>query len=405
MKYITILVDGAADYEIEELGNKTPLEVANTPCITKLARFGEIGLVKTIPDGMSPGSDAANLSVMSYDPLIYHTGRSPLEAASMGIELLETDVAFRCNLVTVSGDEPYENKTMIDHASSDITTEEARQLILDIREDLQTDFFKYYPGVSYRHLIVWNNGPYEFDLTPPHDILGKKITDYLPKGPYKDFFIDMTKKSYDLLKNHPINLKREERGLNPANSIWIWGEGKKPRLDSFEEKFNLSGSVISAVDLINGIGLLAGLKPIKVEGATGTIHSNFAGKAKAAIEALSSDDFVYIHLEAPEQCGHQGDLQGKIKSIEIIDELVVRPIFEHFHASGKPFKMMVLPDHRTPISIRTHSSEPVPYVIYDSTQVRETPDNYFSEKSAEASYNYFDVGHKLMGYFLNKHRD
>ena len=405
MKYIIILVDGAADYEIEELENKTPLEVANIPCITKLARLGEIGMVKTIPDGMSPGSDTANLSVMGYDPLIYHTGRSPLEAASIGVELLETDVTFRCNLVTVSGDEPYENKTMMDHSSSDITTEEASQLILDIREDLQTEYLKYYPGVSYRHLIVWDKGPYEFDLTPPHDILGKKITDYLPKGPSKDFIIDMTKKSYELLKNHPINIKREQLGLNPANSIWIWGEGKKPRLDSFEEKFNLSGSVISAVDLINGIGILAGLKPIKVEGATGTIHSNFTGKAKAAIEALSNDDFVYLHLEAPDECGHQGDLRGKIKSLEIIDELVVRPIFEQLKTSEKPFKIMILPDHRTPISLRTHSLEPVPYVIYDSTQKRQTLNNYFSEKSAEASNNYFNTGHKLLDYFLDRHQD
>ncbi len=392
-----------ADYEIEELGNRTPLEVANIPAITKLARFGEIGMVKTIPDSMPPGSDIANLSVMGYDPLIYHTGRSPLEAASMGVELLETDVTFRCNLVTVSGDETYENKTMIDHSSSDITTEEATQLILDIREHLQTEFFKFYPGISYRHLIVWDKGPFEFDLTPPHDILGRKITDYLPKGPCNDFILDTIKDSYELLKNHPINIERKELGLNPANSIWIWGEGKKPRLDSFERKFNLSASVISAVDLINGIGILAGLKPIKVEGATGTIHSNFTGKAKAAIEALSGDDFVYIHLEAPDECGHQGDLEGKIKSIEIIDELVVQPIIEHFEISGKPFKVMVLPDHRTPISLRTHSSEPVPYVIYDSTQARETPDNHFSEKSAEASNNYFDAGYRLLNYFLDKH--
>lgn len=403
MKYITVLVDGMADYEIETLGNKTPLDVANIPNITFIAEHGEIGMVQTVPEGMSPGSDTANLSVMGYDPKIYHTGRSPLEAASMGVDLLSTDVTFRCNLVTVSEDEPYELKTMIDHSSGEITTEESQQLILDIRDELQTEFLKYYPGVSYRHLIVWDQGPYEFELTPPHDILGRQITDYLPKGPSKDLLLQMTKKSYALLKDHPINLDRKRRGLNPANSIWIWGEGKKPNLSSFNEKYQMKGSVISAVDLINGIGILAGLKPIVVKGATGTIHTNFSGKANAAIEALlAGDDFVYVHIEAPDECGHQGDLAEKIRAIEIIDEKVIKPIYERLTASGEPFKIMVVPDHRTPIALRTHSSEPVPYVIYDSRCESYQPENRFSEKAATDSKKHFDTGYQLLDYFLDR---
>lgn len=401
MKYITILVDGMADYEIEKLGYKTPLDVANIPTITELAQKGEIGLVKTIPEGMAPGSDTANLSVMGYAPEIYHTGRSPLEAASIGVELTDTDITFRCNLVTVSSDEPYDEKTIIDHSSGEITTEEAKQLILDIRDELQSEFIKFYPGVSYRHLIVWEEGPDEYDLTPPHDILEREIKDYLPKGPNKDILYNMMKKSNELLENHPINLARKERGLNPANSIWIWGEGKKPKLDLFKEKFGVNGSVISAVDLIYGIGILAGLKPIKVEGATGTIHTNFAGKAKAAVKnLLDGDDFVYIHIEAPDECSHQGDLEGKIKSIEIIDDKVVKYVVKEMDSANEDYKIMILPDHRTPVATRTHSSEPVPYVIYDSRKNNNNPENKFSEKVALDSGNYFDTGYELMNYFL-----
>ncbi|GAA0178739.1 cofactor-independent phosphoglycerate mutase [Clostridium sediminicola] len=403
MKYITILVDGMADYEIEHLNNKTPLAVANIPTITEMAQKGEVGLVQTVPIGMSPGSDTANLSVMSYAPEIYHTGRSPLEAASMGVELSSTDVTFRCNLVTLSEEEPYEEKTMIDHSSGEITTEEAKKLILDIRELLETELIKYYPGVSYRHLIVWDKGPFDYKLTPPHDILEKKIKTHLPSGPNKDILFNMMKKSYDLLKNHPINLARKEKGLNPANSIWIWGEGKKPKLDSFKSKFGLNGAVISAVDLINGIGILAGLKTIEVAGATGTINTNFSGKAESAIKTLiQGDDFVYVHIEAPDECSHQGDLDGKIKSIEIIDEKIVKPIKKAMEDAGEDFRVLILPDHRTPIKIRTHSSEPVPYVIYDSRVNNNNPKNNFTEKSATESGNFFDAGEKLMTYLLKE---
>jgi 2,3-bisphosphoglycerate-independent phosphoglycerate mutase len=403
MKYITVLVDGMADYEIESLGNKTPLQVANIPTITSLAQKGEIGLVQTVPKGMSPGSDTANLSVMGYAPEIYHTGRSPLEAASMGVELLETDVTFRCNVVTVSEDESYDQKTMIDHSAGEISSAEAKELILFIKKELENEFIKYYPGVSYRHLIVWDKGPEEFTLVPPHDFLGQKVTNYLPKGPNSSIIYAMMKKSYDLLNNHPINIARREKGLNPANSIWIWGEGKKPKLDSFKGKFGLTGSVISAVDLIYGIGILAGLKAIPVEGATGTIHTNFDGKASAAINTLlEGDDFVYIHLEAPDECGHQGDLEGKIKSIELIDEKIVKPVKTAMEKASEKYRILILPDHRTPIKIRTHSSEPVPYVIYDSTVDSFKKENRFSEISAEESKNYFGTGHELLNYFLQK---
>ena len=402
MKHIIILTDGAGDYEIESLGNKTPLEVAKTPFIDELSQKGEVGLVQTIPQGMQPGSDVANLSVMGYAPDKYHTGRSPLEAASMGVPLVDTDITFRCNIVTLTEDEPYEEKTILDHSSGDITTEESTQLILDIREKLQTEFIQFYPGVSYRHLILWKEGPYDFDLTPPHDILTQKITNYLPKGPYKDILYNMMSHSYDLLKDHPINIARKERGLNPANSIWIWGEGKKPQLDPFYDKYQLKGSVISAVDLINGIGILAGLQPVKVEGATGTLHTNFDGKGKAAIEALlNGDDFVYIHLEAPDECGHQGDLEGKIKSLELIDDKIVGAIKNALDEAKEDYRIMILPDHMTPIAKRTHTSDPVPYIIYDSTQNTNLSQNRFTEKSAKTAGNFFNDGPSLTYYFVN----
>src|SRR6056297_870002 len=336
MKYITILVDGMADYPIEALGGKTPLESAKIPAINALARRGEVGMVQTVPAGMAPGSDVANLALMGYEPELYHTGRSPLEAASMGVELSETDITFRCNLVTLGDGGGFETRTMLDHSAGEISNDEARQLIELIDERLGTEDFKFYPGVSYRHLLVWKHGPWGFELTPPHDILGQGIAGHLPAGEHGPLFLDMTKRSVELLEEHPVNRARRERGENPANSIWIWGEGKRPTLTPFKEKYGLSGAVISAVDLIFGIGILAGLRPIHVEGATGTIHTNFDGKAAAAMEALGGDaDYVYLHLEAPDECGHQGDLKGKIRSIELIDRKVVQPIQAALEASGE----------------------------------------------------------------------
>lgn len=403
MKLVTVLVDGMADYKIPSLGDKTPLEVAAIPTINFLAKHGEIGIVDTIPEGMAPGSDIANLSVMGYDPKIYHSGRSPLEAASMGVEMTETDVTFRCNLVTLTNEENYGERTILDHSSGDITTEEARELITDLKKTLETEDIHFYPGVSYRHLILWNNGPKEYDLTPPHDILGKKIGEHLPKGPNGAALLKMMEASTAILENHPVNKRRVENGLNPANSIWIWGEGVKPKLDSFLEKYGVEGAVISAVDLIQGIGVLAGMEAIQVEGATGTLHTNFDGKAQAAIKALDSDkDFVYIHLEAPDECGHQGDLDGKIRSVELIDEKVVLPLYTFLKELGEPYRILVLPDHHTPISLRTHTADPVPYVLYDSQKTQSHDEYVFTEDAAKAAGRFFESGVALADYFFSR---
>ncbi len=403
MKYIIIVPDGVADYKISGLNNKTPLEHAYIPTVNDIAQKGEIGLVKTIPQNMPPGSDVANLSVMGYAPEKYHTGRSPLEAASIGIDLLETDVTFRCNLVTLSDEEDYAQKTMLDHSSDEITTAESKIIIEDIAKVLQTNSIYFYPGVSYRHVIVWKEGPDDFELTPPHDILGQKIATYLPKGNSKDIILDMMIKSNKILKDHPVNKKRIEMGLRPANSIWIWGEGKKPRLDLFYDKYKLKGSVISAVDLVKGIGICAGLKSVDIEGATGNIHTNFEGKAYAALKELENgQDFVYIHIEAPDECGHQGDVENKVRSMELIDEKIIKTIKEALDKRGEDYKMMILPDHPTPIAVRTHTAEPVPFVIYDSTKSSLNQEYAFCEIAAEKSGLYFDAGYKLTDYFLDK---
>jgi 2,3-bisphosphoglycerate-independent phosphoglycerate mutase len=395
-----------ADYPVDELDGRTPLEAADIPAINSLAAKGEVGMVQTVPEGMSPGSDVANLSLMGYEPEIYHTGRSPLEAASMGVELADTDIAFRCNLVTLEGDDPFESKTMKDHSSGEITNEESHELIEVIDRELGGNGLRFYPGVSYRHLLVWENGPYDFDLTPPHDILGQGIAEYLPAGPHGPFFLDLTKRSVELLENHPVNRKRKERGLNPANSIWIWGEGKRPQLALFADKYGLRGAVISAVDLINGIGVLAGLRPIHVEGATGNIHTNFDGKAAAAIEALSGDDdYVYLHLEAPDECGHQGDLREKIRSIELIDKKIVAPINAALAQFGEDYRILILPDHPTPIALRTHVSEPVPYVLFDSRKAAveggQEKDQQFTEVSGRSTGRFFPTGPDLIRYYLS----
>ncbi len=403
MKYVIVLTDGVADVKIEALGNKTPLQVAKIPTINKLAQMGEIGAVKTVPDGMAPGSDVANLSVMGYDPQVYHTGRSPLEAISMGIHLEETDVTFRCNLVTLSAEGNYFDKTMLDNSAGEISSQEAAILIDAVNEAFRTENIAFYAGVSYRHAMVWNDGHEDFEMTPPHDILDREIKDYMPHGKDAAFIIAMMEKSYDILKNHPINKKREEQGLKPANSIWIWGQGRKPRLNSFYEKYGIQGSVVSAVDLVKGIGICAGLQSIDVEGVTANIHTNFEGKTKAVIDELKAGkDFVYLHVEAPDECGHQGDIEGKIKSMEIIDEKMVKPIFEYLKTTGEDFKIMVLPDHPTPICIRTHTGDPVPYVLFDSRKQSFVESNAFDEELAVSSGNYFDKGFKLTDYFLGE---
>lgn len=360
-------------------------------------------MVKTIPDGIAPGSDAANLSVMGYDPSVYLTGRSPLEAASIGIDMADTDVAFRTNIITLQGDGAYEDLTVLDHSAGDISTEEADELIKAVQEQLGTDTVKFYTGVSYRHCMIVKNGSTDYDLTPPHDILGRKVKDYLPKGKDADFITDMMKKSYEILKDHPVNKAREAKGLNPANTIWIWGQGKKPALTLFREKYGLSGTAISAVDLIKGIAICAGLDSVDVEGATGTLHTNFDGKCQAAIEEFKKGkDFVYMHLEGPDECSHQGDMEGKIKCLEDIDSKVLMPVVKYLESTGEDFKVLVVPDHRTPLAIRTHSSTPVPYVVYKSNDLKEENEaNGFCEVSGEKG-GYFDSGFALADYFFEE---
>ena len=401
MKYLVLVPDGAGDEEIAMLGNKTPLQAAKMNNINQLAQKGTVGLVRTIPPGIAPGSDAANLSVMGYDPVIYHTGRSPLEAASMGIKMSETDVAFRTNLVTLKGEGAYDDLVIADHSAGDITSNEAKVLIGYIEEKLGTDRIRFYPGVSYRHAMIVKDGSTDYDLTPPHDVLTRRAGDYLPKGEGSEFITEMMKKSYELLSVHPVNLERVKKGLNPANSIWIWGQGRKPNLSSFYEKYGIRGTAISAVDLIKGIALCAGLDSVDVEGATGTIHTNFRGKAQAAIEEYKKgQDFVYLHLEAPDECSHQGDLEGKIKSLEMIDELVLKPILDYLESSGENYKVLIVPDHRTPMAIRTHSATPVPYVLYDTTkEAVSDPERAFSEEQGKNG-RFFENGFELADYFF-----
>ena len=389
-----------ADRPIPELSGKTPLEYAKTPMMDELAKQSEVGLVHTIPEGMSPGSDTANMSVCGYDPKIYYTGRSPLEALSIGVEMKDTDVAIRTNVVTVSDDDlPYEEKTIIDHSSSEIDTEDAAVLIEAVKKELANEMFAFYVGTSYRHLLIWDKGSV-VELTPPHDILGKTIGEYLPK---ESLLFEMQKKSYEILNNHPINVARAAAGLNKANSIWFWGAGTKPILTSFEEKTGKKGAMISAVDLLKGIAVGAGMDNKNVEGANGQLHTNYEGKAQAAVDALTKEgyDFAYIHVEAPDEMGHQGSVERKVQAIEYLDEKVIRYVKEAMDQSGEDYRMLILPDHPTPIAVRTHTSEPVPYLLYDSTDLQDNRWEY-SEKCAEAGGIYKPQGHKLIDYFFSK---
>lgn len=402
MKYIIFLCDGMADYPVDSLGGKTPLSVANNPNMNELCRKGELGLVKTVAEHLSPGSDVANLSVMGYDPDIYYTGRSPLEALSIGVNLRDSDVTFRANVVTLSDEENYADKTMVDYSSGEITTAEAHELINYLKENMSFDHIDLYGGTSYRHLVVWDGGSTNVTLTPPHDISDKKVTEYLPKGEGADVLLAMMKKSHELLKNHPINLDRIARGLNPANSLWIWGEGTKPMLSAFRDKFGISGTMISAVDLLKGIGNGTKMDVIEVEGATGNIDTNFDGKAAAAIEAFKNGtDFVYIHMEAPDECGHHGDTEDKILSIELIDEKVIKPVVDYLKSTGEDFRVLITPDHPTPIALKTHVRDAIPFVIYDSR--KDTGLNLdYTEENAKETGLYIEPGYKLMEKFLEK---
>ena len=397
MKYLVILGDGMADYPLEELGNKTPLEYANTPMMDSLAQKGEMGLVHTIPEGMSPGSDTANLSVLGYNPKKYYSGRSPLEALSIGVPMKETDVSLRCNFVTLSETEDtYEKRTMIDHSSGEISTEDAAVLVEAVKPLLE-EAYQLYVGTSYRHCLIWEQGKV-VELAQPHDILGQCIENYLPK---EEKLFEMMKKSYDILVNHPINIERKKKGLNPANSCWFWGAGTRPALDSFEEKTKKTGAMISAVDLLKGIAVGTSMKVIEVEGANGGLHTNYAGKANAALDVLLKDDydFVYVHLEGPDEMGHQGSVERKIKAIENLDDKIIRPIVEGLEAAGVSFRMLVLPDHPTPICLRTHTSDAVPYVLYDSTNIQNH--NWcYNEKEAATTGNEVEKGHEIIDALL-----
>lgn len=398
-----MLCDGMADEPYEKLNNKTPMELAKKPTMDYLASKGEVGMVKTVAEGLKPGSDVANLSVLGYEPAVYYTGRSPLEAASIGIDLKESDVTLRTNLVTLSDEENYEDKTMVDYCADDISSEEAKILIEFVEEKLGDEIFRFYPGVSYRHCLVWANGDKDnVSFTPPHDITGQPIKSHIPTGSAVQPLYDLMKKSYELLKDHPVNKARIERGKKPANSIWLWGEGTKPILDSFKKKFGKNGSMISAVDLLKGIAICAEMNSVDVEGATGYLDTNFEGKAQAAIDEFKKgQDFVYIHVEAPDECGHRGEYENKVKAIELIDEKILTPV-TNFLKDFDDFAVLVCPDHPTPLNIKTHSSNPVPYVIYDSKNEKESGVNSFTENNARETGNYIEKGFTMMNYFLSK---
>jgi len=403
MKYILVLGDGMADWPLEALGGKTPLQAAYKPTLDMLSKKSTMGMVKTVPQGMPAGSDVANLSVFGFDPKRYYTGRSPLEAISMGLNLSQEDTALRCNLVTLSAEEDYGQKTMVDYSAGEITTEESTQLMEAIAQGLNREGISFHPGISYRHCLIWHNGPLDIQLTPPHDISGKTIGPFLPKGPGAELALKLMELSCNILKEHPINQKRMAKGLNPATSIWLWGQGKKPSVPLFAEKYGLVGSVISAVDLIKGIGIVSGMRSVDVEGATGNIHTNFKGKAEAALEELRNGrDFVYIHIEAPDECGHQGLLNEKVRSIELIDSLVIDTLIKGLEGLDD-YRLMVLPDHPTPIAIKTHCADPVPFMIYDSRQKDIVDDKaVYSEAYAQSTGLHISQGHTLMDLLLER---
>ena len=400
MKYIIILGDGMADEPIVELKGLTPLEHAKTPQMDLMAKQSEIGLIHTIPEGMKPGSDTANLSVLGYNPREYYTGRSPLEALSIGVPMKADDIALRTNLVTISdGDVAFGDKKILDHSSSEISTEDAAVLLKAVQKELQTGTHQFYVGTSYRHLLIWAKGEV-VDLVQPHDVLGQTIGQHMPEDP---ILRDMMVRSYEILKDHPINKARKEAGLNPANCCWFWGAGTKPAVSSFEEKTGKKGAMISAVDLLKGIAVGAGMKNIHVEGADGTLHTNYEGKAQAAVDVLVKDDydFVYVHVEAPDEMGHQGSVTRKVQAIEYLDSRVIKPVKAGLDAAGVEYRMMILPDHPTPIRVRTHTPDPVPYLLYDSTALQDHTWNY-NEKEAKQSGNVIAKGHQGMDYLLGR---
>ena len=398
MKYVIVLGDGMAGLPLAELDGRTTLEAAETPAMDQIAPKSEQGLARMVPEGMAPGSDTANLSVAGYDPRIYYTGRSPLEALSIGVDMESDDVAFRCNIVTLSEEDvPYGERTILDHSSDEISTADAAVLLEALKEGLKREGYEFYVGTSYRHLLIWKQGQV-VELTPPHDVLTKKIGEYLPSDPV---LREMMEKSYDILENHPINVERRKQGLHPANSAWFWGAGTRPALTSFTEKTGKKGVMISAVDLLKGIAVGAGMDRIIVEGANGGLHTNYEGKAQAAVNALVNDgyDFAYIHVEAPDEMGHQGSMKDKIQSIEWLDEKVIANVMEGLEKAGEDYRMLILPDHPTPICVRTHTGDPIPYLLYDSTKPVEGQSTY-DEKHAKVSGIMWKDGYSLIDHLL-----
>jgi 2,3-bisphosphoglycerate-independent phosphoglycerate mutase len=400
MKYIVILGDGMADRHVKELGGKTPLQKAFKPNMDRLAREGIIGKVRTIPKGFHPGSDIANLNILGYNPVEFYSGRAPLEAASIGIMLKKDDVAYRCNLITLKFNRDRTKAVMEDYSSDHIRTEDARELIKEINGEIGTEQISFYPGVSYRHIMVWSSGASDTECIPPHDITGKDITDYLPVGEGEDVLREIMRKSTDILENHPINRERKKKGKRPANSIWLWGQGKKLILPTFKQKYSLEGALVSAVDLMRGIGIYAGFEILDVPGITGYLDTNYVGKAEAAIRALKRVDFAYIHVEAPDEAGHSGSYTDKIKAIEDFDALVVGTVLKGMESIDK-YRILVMPDHATPVEVRTHTDEPVPFVIYDNSIKRENKGIAFDESiTKREDILVFEEGYKLMDYFI-----
>lgn len=404
-KFVIVLGDGMPDYKIGALDDRTPLAAARTPNLDRLAPRSRVGMVRTVPPGFPPGSDVANLSVMGYDPSLYYSGRSPLEAVSMGVELGEGDVALRCNLVTLSGPPgDFASKGMLDYSAGEISSPEAAALVEEVHRRLGGEDLAFYAGVSYRHLVVWKGGPEpgEMGLVPPHDISGQPVGAYLPRGPGGERLRRLMEESHRFLPRLPVNLARKEKGLREANCLWFWGQGKRPALEPFRDKYGLEGSVISAVDLVKGIGLCAGLRAVEVPGATGNIHTDFAGKARAALKELESGrDYVYLHVEAPDEAGHQGDLATKVKAIEEIDQKVIGTLLEGL-AGYEGYRLMVLADHPTPLKTRTHTPEPVPFLIYDPGSARDDGPASYHEEAAQKTGLFFDSGTRLLEYFLKE---
>ncbi len=404
MKYLIVLYDGMADYPVPCFNGKTPMMMAQKPVFDSLAQRATVGLVRTVAPGLKPGSDVANLSVLGYDPKLYYTGRSPLEAVSMGVQMEDTDIALRCNLVTLSDEENYADKTMVDYCAGDISTAEAAELIKAVQEGLGNDVFTFYPGVSYRHCLIWKNGTTDLgNMTPPHDISGRVVGEYLSKSENAAPLLDLMKKSVEILKNHPVNQARVAAGKRPATSIWLWGEGKKPILKPFQELYGVKGSIISAVDLLKGIAISAGMNAPDVEGATGYIDTNYAGKVAAAIsEWDNGQDLVYLHFEGPDECGHRNEPENKVKCIELIDEKVLTPLIEKLNSTGEDYKIMILPDHPTPIVTGTHASDPVPFLIYEKDREIESGVTSIDEETAKTTGVFVEKGHELMKIFLGR---